>query len=439
MSFIKKIIPQALLKFIRPYYHGVLALAASFYFGWPSQKMMVIGLTGTVGKSTTAGMLAHILNWAGLKTGYITTVNFFDGEKDYINKHGLSMPGGWLLQKHLAQMVSNGCRYAVVECTSEGLAQNRHLGINFDVALFTNLSEAHLQSHGSFGNYRAAKNKLFTLLGDSKRKVFFPKKMIGVNFDDAMSGYFLSSPADKKFGTSFTGIKVPDAPEIFYCNFTGSQNALEFKIRDVLFSLNIPGEFNTKNAALAAACANMLGVELAVTAEALRVFKGVPGRMQEVENNLGIRIFVDYGCEPASFTAALKATSNLPHKRLIHVFGSTGGHRDASKRFIFGRSSAQFADYIIVTNDDVYDSNPDAIAGDIEKGIKDFKLKKTEYKIVLDRCVAIHRALEISQTGDLILITGKGSEQFLVLPGNKRIEWDEVSVVKEELSNIYNS
>ena len=134
MEFIKKILPDWFIKSVRPFYHGRVAMLAGFYFGWPSEKMVVIGVTGTAGKSTTVAMLAHILNNSGKKCGYITTVNFFDGSNGYVNKHGLSMPGGWLLNKQLRQMLNNGCKYAIIECTSEGLVQNRHLGINFDVA-----------------------------------------------------------------------------------------------------------------------------------------------------------------------------------------------------------------------------------------------------------------------------------------------------------------
>ncbi len=436
MEFIKKIIPRWIFDAVRPLWHGALSYKASFWYRWPSEKLVVIGVTGTAGKSTTAAMLAHILNADGKKCGYITTVNFFDGEKDFLNKHGMSMPGGPRLQSHLRQMVERGCKYAVIECTSEGLKQNRHLGINFDVVIFTNLTRAHLESHGSFGNYQEAKGKLFDVLSRHKRKAFFPKKMMGVNLDDPISGYFLGFPADVKFGLSFTNLKVAAVQKIFLAEDVKTKTSLEFKIDGINFKLSILGEFNLKNAGLAAASANMLGVSFLAASSALMTFRGVRGRMESVLNERGFSVIVDYGCEPASFRAALETTAQLSHKKLIHVFGSTGGHRDKEKRFEFGKTSAQFADQIIITNDDVYNSDPAEIARNIEEGIKSFKLRQPPYEIILDRKSAIAKALSMAQKDDIVLITGKGSEQFLVLPGDKRIEWDEVGVVQRELKKL---
>lgn len=452
LKLMKKLIPEKVLKAVRPYYHGLAAVLASFYYGRPSNRLIVIGITGTTGKSTTAAMLAHILNNAesrgnGLQTrnraetkwkcGYITTVSFFDGEKEYLNKHGLSMPGGWLLQKHLRQIADSGCGSAVVECTSEGLAQNRHLGVNFDMALFTNFSRAHLEAHGSYGNYQRAKGGLFAALGRGRRKSFFPKKMLGVNLDDALSGIFFSYPAEVKFGVSFKKMSVEPGQKVFYANLLKAGPPTEFELNGDLFVVDLLGVFNAQNASLATAAANMLGVSLEECAAALKNFNGTSGRMERVPNSLGLFIIVDYGCEPASFRAALEAAALLPHNRLFHVFGSTGGHRDKEKRFEFGKTSAQFADYIIITNDDIYDSDPAEIAQNIAEGVESFKLRKPPFEIILDRRSAIAKALSIAKKGDLVLITGKGSEQFLVLPGNKRIDWDEVGAVKEELAKLF--
>src|SRR3989344_741728 len=428
MEFIKKIIPEALLKAVRPFYHGAMAYIASWYFGNPSREMIVIGVTGTAGKSTTVQMLSRILNHASKKTGFITTVSFFDGETEFINKHGLSMPGGWLLQKQLKTMLSKGCGWAIVECTSEGLAQNRHLGINLSMAVFTNLSEAHVEAHGGFTNYRKAKGKLFSAL--QKSLILNPKSII-VNGDDENAEYFLSFRADRKIAVGFNQIEANEDLEVLQAQRT----EVGFNLQATQFEIKLVGKFNHYNALLASAAANALGVSITDCASALSSFTKIRGRMEPVENNRGISIFVDYGCEPATFKAALLAVKELSHTRIIHVFGSTGGHRDKQKRFIFGETSAKFADYIIVTNDDIYDSDPEEIAANIVAGIKKYEVRSKSYEIILDRRQAIHHALKMAQPGDIVLFTGKSSEQFLSLPGNKRIAWDEVEVVKQELNN----
>ncbi len=430
MNNIKKLIPQWVLRLVRPMYHGLLAWAASWYYGRPCEKMIVVGITGTAGKSTTAALLAAMFNANGKKCGYITTVDFFDGNKNYINKHGLSMPGGPLLQRSLKQMLTNGCTYAIVECTSEGLAQNRHAGINFDVALLTNLSEAHIEAHGSLEKYRNAKGKLFSSLLKHPKKSMLPKKMLGVNLDDVASNYFAAFSADEKFGVTLQRKKSAALSRVF----EGAPVESGFILENQRFAINLPGEFNLYNALLSTACANMLGVALPVAKQALAEFKGVRGRMEVVPNNHGIKIYVDYGCEPSSIRSALVAADHIPHNKLIHVFGSTGGHRDVSKRFVFGQASAELADVSIITNDDVYDSNPEEIANNILEGYSSVLNRKSQQVLtVLDRKQAIKKALELAGPNDLVLITGKGSEQFLVLPGNVRINWDEPSIVKELL------
>jgi UDP-N-acetylmuramoyl-L-alanyl-D-glutamate--2,6-diaminopimelate ligase len=197
MELIKRFIPKFILKLIRPFYHGLVAWCANIYFGFPSKKLIVIGITGTGGKSSTTTILREILNKSGKLCGSITTISFFNGREEFINKHGLSMPGGWLLQKNLKEMLNNGCQYAVVECTSEGLFQNRHLGIKFDSVVFTNISEAHIQAHGNFDNYKKAKGKLFQALSANGLGLSV------VNLDDLYSKYFLEFSSKKKIGLTF--------------------------------------------------------------------------------------------------------------------------------------------------------------------------------------------------------------------------------------------
>ncbi len=424
-------IPKPIFSLAQPYYHGLMATIASAYYGQPSQKLIVIGVTGTAGKSTVVNMLATILDHAGHKTGFSTTANYSDGNREYVNEHGLSMPGGFMLQQQLCAMVDNGCTYAIIEATSEGLAQNRHLGIKFDVALLTNLAPAHIDAHGNFDNYRAAKGKLFTALSSQGQQI------IGVNLDTPEISYFLNFKAAKKFGITLKDVTAPNNLTVYKPTQVSAEPTIKFTLNDVPFELNLLGEFNVYNAVMTAACANVLGIDLAKAAKALQQFTGVAGRMQNIPNSRKIQIFVDYAPEPSAMLNALTTVNQLPHRKIIHVFGSTGGHRDISKRYEFGKISAQLADTIIITNDDVYDSDPELIAQNIEQGINQTVAKKvTEVLTVLDRRRAISHALQIAQSEDIVIVTGKGSEQFLVLPSNKRIAWNEPSVVQEELTKL---
>jgi UDP-N-acetylmuramoyl-L-alanyl-D-glutamate--2,6-diaminopimelate ligase len=430
IKIIRVLIPKPIFKLLQPIYHGLVAIIASVFFGSPSEKLFVIGVTGTAGKSTTVMMTAQILNYAGKKTGYITTAGSFDGNGAKVNLHGLSMPGGWLLQKQLAEMVANECEYAIVECTSEGLAQNRHLGINFKAALFTNLSPAHLDSHGSFDNYRNAKGKLFSALNYNNLESF-----IGVNLDDPNKNYFLNFKSAKKFGVSQRDdTQKPENIISLTAENVEVSDKISFMADGVKFALSMFGTFNVTNALLAISTAKMLGISFATASEGLSEIGTVPGRMETFEAKNGATVIVDYAPEPAAMEASLRSIMLIEHENIIHVFGSTGGHRDVSKRFTFGEISAKLSDRIIITNDDVYDSNPDEIAKNIQEGIDRTENKKVQsVEIILDRKEAIARAVSMAGPKDLVLITGKGSEQFLVLPNNVRIPWDDREIVKELL------
>ena len=177
----------------------------------------------------------------------------------------------------------------------------------------------------------------------------------------------------------------------------------------------------------------MLGVDLVKSAEALVDFK-IIGRMEEIDSLDGFKVFIDYAPEPIAMENSLQAVSRMPHKKIVHVFGSTGGHRDVSKRAEFGKISATYADKIIITNDDVYDSDPIKIAKEIERGVKVVSaVKKIDLKIILNREDAINTAIAEAEEGDIILLTGKGSENFLILPGDQRIDWDECKLVEKLL------
>lgn len=441
-TFVKKFIPNFLLKKIRPVWHGFLAFIASARYGFPSQAMVVIGITGTAGKTTTTQMLAAILNAAGKKTGFITTAGYSLGKGSQENSKSLSMPGGFLMQSLLTDIHDAGCSHVIIECTSEGLVQNRHIGINFDVALLTNLHPAHLDAHGgSIENYRKAKGRLFEVLELGQRKEIFREKLLGLNAEGEHTEYFAHFKADRKFavinGTSdeaiAKGVKLGAKNMYAMEKIAVHAESVSFAISDVEFNLPLPGEFNAWNAGLAAATAHMLGVDLVKSSEVLANFAGVSGRMEVVRSAKGFSVVIDYAPEPEGMRQALKAVSAMPHQRLVHIFGSTGGHRDVAKRSEFGAISAEYTNQIIITNDDVYESDPQKIADDVLGGVLSVSDKTPDAKIILDRRDAISTAIQNAKTGDIILITGKGSENFLVLPGDKRIVWNERKVVEELL------
>lgn len=433
---IKKLIPTSVLKMGRPIWHGFLSYLGSIYFHHPSRDLIVVGITGTAGKSSTTQMLAHILNMNGIKAGFVTTVGFSDGDNFYINKHGLSMPGRFLLQKSLRQIKDKGCKVAIVEATSEGLAQNRHVAIDFDICLLTNLAEAHLDSHGGFENYKNAKLKLFKALAKSKKKPFFDKKMIGV-----LSGEHAETFLNIQVGFRFvvieenTPISLPADEFFVVSNISEDRDGkISFTLGQTTFRMPVVGTFNTKNASLAASAATFLGVSFEDSAKALEEFKGSAGRMQEIRNDLGFKVFLDYAPEPLGMKNALEAIQSIPHNRIIHVFGSTGGHRDIKKRFDFGKISAKYSNVIVITNDDVYDSIPMDIIKNVKEGIDTADEKKVNEVIIIpDRAEAIKEAIKIAQPRDIVIFTGKGSEQFLVLPQNQRIPWDEASVIHQAI------
>lgn len=400
-AIIKKITP----KFIFKIYHRLLANLGAFLYGYPSIKMVVIGVTGTKGKSTTSYFIAKILEEAGYKAGLTSTALFKIGEKEWLNKTKMTMLGRFALQKLLKNMVEAGCKYVVVETSSEGILQSRHIGIDYDVAVFTNLTPEHLESHGGFENYKKAKGELFKQLSKSVRKKINGKeveKIIVANGDNEHSKYFLSFNADKK---------------------------IKFGFQELGFKMNILGKMNVYNALAALSVAKVLGIDLKIAKKALQNIKNVPGRMEFIEEGQNFKVVVDYAHEIESFKQLYETIEKIPHKKIIHVFGATGGGRDKSRRPKMGEIAEKNADILIITTDDPYDEDPAKISDNVIEGVRD---KKKVLNIV-DRKEAISRAIEIAEKNDIILITGKGSEQAMVVKGGKKIPWDDREIVRKFL------
>lgn len=435
-KFLERITPG----FILSWYHLAVAALAAFCYGFPSRKMIVVGVTGTNGKSTTVNLIGKILEEAGYKIGLTSSVNFKIGEKEWMNKTGMTMVGRFGLQKMLRQMADAKCEYAVLEVSSEGIKQWRHWGVDFDVAVFTNLEPEHIESHGGFENYKKAKGKLFASLAKSKKKKG-AKKVSVINLNDKEAGYFLSFWAEEKYGYQIKNqisnikntnqeLKIIEAENI-KINSTG----IDFNTHNIDFNLKLLGEFNVYNA-LAAICAGLSqGIDLEICKRALEKVRGIPGRMEIIVKE-PFKVVVDYAHTPEALQKVYQTLANLRESitnsaNMICVLGSDGGVRDKWKRPKLGEIAAKYCDKIILTDVNPFDEKPEQILSDIKSGIKNYP-DENLFSIV-DRRKAINKALTLVEKGDTVIITGKGCEQWLKGPGGSMIPWDDREVVREEI------
>lgn len=411
-ELIKKFIPKPCLSL----YHKTLAVLAEQFYSHPADKLTVIGITGTKGKSTVANLVWHVLNHAELKTGMTSTANIRIGEDERMNPYKMTMPGRFEMQRLLKEMVDAGCKYAVLETTSQGIAQWRHLGINYDLVVFTNLFPEHLEAHGGWENYKAAKLKLFKFLSQKPKKNF-PKTII-VNADDKEHLDFYNCKAENKIKYNLEELK----------DIAVTKTGLSFNLEHIHFDVPLLGEFNLRNILSAIKICEQLNIPLNDIAKALYVFKGVPGRMELINEGQDFTVLVDYAHEPKGLEGLYKFANNIKTNKIITVTGSCGGGRDKEKRAKIGELAAQYCDHVIVTNEDPYDEDPQAIIDQVAQNVPPEKLYK-----IFERKQGVKKALELAQPGDIVLLTAKGSEQFIMGKNNKKIPYDEREVAREFL------
>ena len=406
----KKLIP----KFVFQIYHHLLALIGAVIYGFAAKELIMIGVTGTNGKSTVVHLITEILEKSGQKVASLSSIRFKIGDKEEKNMLKMTMPGRFKLQKFLRQAVNAGCKYMVLEVTSEGIKQFRHKFIDFDGAVFTNLTKEHIEAHKGFENYKKAKGKLFEALEKSPKT----NKFAVLNSDDENSAYFDKLFSGKKYFYAIKKQKTEITPD---------------KIG--LKPDNLLGEFNLYNALAAYGAGTALGIGKNRVLETLNKAKGIPGSLEMVIEK-PFKVFVDYAHTPDGLENVYKTLG----KDLICVLGSTGGGRDKWKRPEMGKIAANYCKNIILTNEDPYDENPESIINEIEAGFSQIRNSKFEirnlYKI-LDRREAINKAFSLAQKGDLVIITGKGCEPWMCVANNKKIAWDDREVAKKEFKKIY--
>lgn len=413
---------------LRLLYHQIKAFFAVLIYRFPSRHINMIAVTGTNGKTTTVNLTASILEKAGYKVGMASTINFKIGEQKWVNNSKQTTMSPFTLQKMLRKMVNEGCSHCVLEVSSHAITQSRILGINFDTAVFTNITEDHLEYHGNFQLYLETKGVLFKRLNRSKRKPKIPKVSV-LNLDDPHYTYFDQFIADRKYtyslkrGTCYAS-NVTLSPK-------GTKFTLNIPNRQAEINLDLTGEFNLYNALAAATIALVNNINLMTVKKALEEAQGIPGRLELIENGQPYTIVVDYAHAPDSLSKLLKLYRKLTDKKLFIVFGATGGGRDKAKRPKMGEIADELADYIILTNDDPYEEDEMKIIDEIAWGIKR-KEGENLWKIP-HRYEAIRLALTLAQDDDVVVIAGKGCEGVQII-GTQRISWDDRNVVRELLS-----
>lgn len=426
-ALIRRLVPESIVGL----YHLALAELAAFLYGYPSKNLVVIGVTGTNGKSTTTQFIGRILEHAGHRVGWTSTASFKVGAREWTNDKKMTMLGRFQTQKLLREMVKAGCTHAVVETSSQGIAQSRHVGIDYDVAVFTNLTPEHIESHGGFENYKRAKGKLFAALAKGRRKDG-QEKISVVNVDDAHAEYFLSFKADKKYGYGITG-KNPTVVPVIAAGVSATASGSRFSVGDVAFDLIPLGRFNVYNALAAIAACRAIGLSWKAIQDGVSRLEPVPGRMESVDEGQPFSVIVDYAPEPASLNALYEALGLIEHARIIHVLGSTGGGRDVARRRILGEMAAEHDAVVIVTNEDPYDDDPMEIIRQVAEGARSGKTENVDLFLVTDRQEAIDKAMRLAQPGDLVLLTGKGCEPVMAVAHGKKIPWDDRVAARKAL------
>ncbi|SJZ35478.1 UDP-N-acetylmuramoyl-L-alanyl-D-glutamate--2,6-diaminopimelate ligase [Selenihalanaerobacter shriftii] len=399
-----------------------LAMISSAFYDYPSQKLKVIGVTGTNGKTTTTYLTESILKTAGHKVGLIGTIkNKIDDEKF---KSQRTTPESLDLQAFFARMVEEDVTHVVMEVSSHALALNRVDKIDFDVAIFTNITQDHLDFHDSFNDYLNAKAKLFTGLDDEDKTAI-------INIDDPNSDKILSASNGSVITYSIekdANLKAKDITiSPIGVNFLAE--AFEEKVN---LDLNLTGLFNVYNTLAALGAGISLNITLDDIQQGLEEVQGVAGRFEIVDEGQDFGVIVDYAHTPDSLQNILETAEDFVEGRVIVVFGC-GGDRDKSKRPIMGQVATRLADFSIITSDNPRSEEPEDIINDIELGVKEINKKVEEdYVIIQDRAEAINYGIETARTGDLVFIVGKGHETYQILK-DKTISFDDRQVAREAL------
>jgi UDP-N-acetylmuramoyl-L-alanyl-D-glutamate--2,6-diaminopimelate ligase len=383
--------------------------------------MVVIGVTGTKGKTSTVEILHEILSRSGEKVASSSSLRFRIGDEIVSNNLKMTMPGRFFIQKFIWRAKRARCRYIVLEVTSQGIVQHRHRFIKFDAAVLTNIAPEHIEAHGGFENYVAAKKKLFYAIAADGAVI--------LNRDDAHAqGFGDVSRAHTKIWYGRGGIEMRKHPvsldEIKY-----SQDGISFMLGGARFHSPLQGEFNVLNILAAIAVGMYYRISLENMASAIERVSGIAGRMEYVQR-MPFAVVADYAHTPDSLKSVYEALCR-EHSRLICVFGATGGGRDTWKRPEFAKIAEKFCEMVVITNEDPYNEDPEKILDDIEAGFS--RQFRPSIIRILDRRMAIRKAIIRAKPGDAVIITGKGAEPWMMGPAGTKIAWDDRAIARDAL------
>ncbi len=421
LSTIRNIIPTKVFNFLNPAYHYVLAYCSAVIYGFPSRQIKVIAVTGTKGKSSTVEIINTIFEEAGYKTALSNTIRYKVGDESHKNLFKMSMPGRFFSQKLLRKAVNQGCQYMIMEMTSQGAMIYRHRFIEIDILVFTNISPEHIDAHGSYENYLNSKISIAKNMSHSTKK----DRTIVANADDKESDRFLECLSENKMGYSIYDVEP----------YLIKKEGIDFNFNGRLVHSHLSGLFNLYNLLAAITVARSQRVSENEIISALSKIGSIPGRVEKVvaedtKIKQDFEIVIDYAHTADSLEKFYEIFKNNIN---ICVLGGTGGGRDVKKRAEMGHIADEHCSHIILTNEDPYDEDPQKIINDVASGIKNHTPT-----IIMDRRLAINEAIKLAKTGDAVLITGKGTDPYIMGPKGSKIPWSDSQIAKEEVTKILN-
>lgn len=415
MEFIRKIVPKNIKNYL---WHFPKAVLANIIYGFPARKIKVIGVAGTKGKTTTTYLISQLLESYGKKTALLSTAVIKIGDQEKLNDLKMTSPSSFYIQKFLKKTLKEGCDYLVLETSSHALKQFRTWGIEFEAVVITNLIPDHLEYHKTKEDYILTHKKMIS----NKTKILV------LNNDDEYSKDFknLNTPKILIGEKATSDFKI----ENYSLLENGSRIAFSYKNQEYNCFLPLIGKFNVYNFLSAVACLKGLDFQIAKISEKSLKLKPAPGRVEVVYDN-DFKIIVDYAHSPESFESLFLALKPFVKGKLIAVTGACG-ERDRNKRPKMGELLAFYSDLVVITNDDPYGEDPEQIAQDLISGlVKSNKFQETKnFWKILDRREGIKKGIELANNNDVVVILGKGPEQWQVFK-NYKIPWDDRKIAKE--------